>query len=92
MVITTQVTFITTGVAQQFSTATTLLRWIAFQNNGTTVARVGGANTLLTVGYNLTASGGNYAPHATGSPYFSYAADWWLVGTTGAVVDINYIT
>jgi hypothetical protein len=92
MVITTQVTFTTTGVAQQLNTAQTLVRWIAFQNNGTTVARVGGANTLLTVGYNLTASGGNYAPHVTGAAYFSVTSDWWLVGTTGAIVDVNYVT
>jgi hypothetical protein len=82
---------IPSGTKVQVSTAHTLVRYINFQNNGSTNAmRVGDSSTSSTVGHNLVKTGGELAIHTDG--YFCDLSDWWIVGTSSDVCDITYIT
>lgn len=83
---------IPSGGKVQLSTATDLIRYINFQNNGGTNAmRVGDSTVSSTVGHNLVKSGGELAIHSDPG-YFSCLCEWWIVGTSADVCDIIFIT
>ena len=88
---TLQVT-IPTGGKVQISTAQTLVRFIDFQNNGSTNAmRIGDSTVSSTVGHNLVKSGGELMI-GPNDIYFCYLSDWWIYGTSADVCDILFIT